>query len=48
MANSVSHGFLRLEHRKLLLAAESPEDLLDQMDRWEPSTVSKWLGPEDR
>ncbi len=44
----VAKGFLTSTHRDHFLAAEDPESLLDRFAHWEPTTVSKWLGPEDR
>lgn len=44
----VHHGFMKAEHRSQFLTAADPQDLLEQFDAWVPSTVSKWLGPEDR
>jgi uncharacterized protein (TIGR00730 family) len=38
----MDQGFLRPEHRTLLLEQDSPALLLDQMDAWEPVNVSKW------
>jgi uncharacterized protein (TIGR00730 family) len=35
-------GFLRPEHRALLLEATDPDLLLDQMAAWEPRRVAKW------
>jgi len=35
-------GFIRPEHRALLLQESSPEGLLDMMTGWTPSSVPKW------
>ena len=44
----VSNGFLTATHREHFLSGPDPEELLERFDSWEPTTVSKWLGPEDR
>ncbi|TYZ06065.1 TIGR00730 family Rossman fold protein [Hymenobacter lutimineralis] len=36
---------LRRENRSQLLQAADPAALLDQMDRWQPIDVEKWLTP---
>ncbi|QIX60582.1 TIGR00730 family Rossman fold protein [Hymenobacter sp. BT18] len=36
---------LRRENRSQLLQAADPATLLDQMDRWQPIDVEKWLTP---
>ena len=35
--------FVRREHRAILQVADSPAELLDRMDRYEPVHVGKWL-----
>lgn len=37
-----AQGFIRPEHRALLLEAHTPEMLLDVMANWKPTTVAKW------
>ena len=44
----VDAGFVHPGHRSQFLAAAEPDDLLDEIARWEPTTIAKWLGPEDR
>jgi uncharacterized protein (TIGR00730 family) len=44
----VDAGFAHPGHRSQFLAAAEPDDLLEQIGRWEPTTISTWLGPEDR
>ncbi|MBW2245500.1 MAG: TIGR00730 family Rossman fold protein [Deltaproteobacteria bacterium] len=39
----VERRFLRSEHRGLLLRAEDPDDLLDQLAAWEPPAIEKWI-----
>lgn len=45
---AVTAGFLRAGHRDLLLAADDPADLLDELAAWVPVDVPKWLELEDR
>jgi uncharacterized protein (TIGR00730 family) len=45
---AVSAGFLRAEHRALLLHGSSARQLLDDLVAWEPVAVSKWISEEDR
>ncbi|HYJ12525.1 MAG TPA: TIGR00730 family Rossman fold protein [Thermomicrobiales bacterium] len=35
-------GFVRPEHRELLLESTEPDLLLDQLAAWEPRNVAKW------
>ena len=35
-------GFLKPQHRQMLLVAESPASLLDRFDRYSPPTADKW------
>jgi uncharacterized protein (TIGR00730 family) len=39
------HGFIRPEHRGLLLGARSPAALLAAMASWRPPSVPKWIDP---
>jgi uncharacterized protein (TIGR00730 family) len=41
------HGFVRPEHRGLLLGARSPAALLAAMATWRPPTVPKWIDPAE-
>lgn len=40
--HAVAAGFIRAEHRNLILEAESPAALLDAMAIWQPTTAVKW------
>jgi uncharacterized protein (TIGR00730 family) len=40
---AVSEGFLRPEHRRLLLVASEPGALLDRFAEWQPPAVEKWI-----
>jgi uncharacterized protein (TIGR00730 family) len=46
--HAVVEGFLRPAHRSMLLVEEDPALLLRRLERWEPPTVNKWVGREDR
>ena len=39
----VTAGFLREQHRAVLLSGEQPGELLDRLTDWEPPRVHKWL-----
>ena len=41
----VERRFLREQHRGLLLRAEDPDQLLDQLEAWEPPAIGKWIDP---
>ena len=40
----VGEGFLKKEHRGMILVAESAADLLDRFDTYQPPAVDKWVG----
>src|SRR5262245_66007228 len=40
-------GFVREEHRSLLLVGEQPEELLDRLVAWSPPAVPRWIGREE-
>jgi len=42
--NAVSEGFMKQEHRKMLLVSETPEDLLKQAAAYKPPNTEKWVG----
>ena len=46
--NSVSNGFMKKEHRDMLLVSNTPEDLLVQMDAYRAPQVEKWLDVKTR
>jgi uncharacterized protein (TIGR00730 family) len=48
MGAMTSAGFLRPEHRDMILIDDDPVVLLDRLATWTPPTVQKWLGPEER
>jgi len=41
-------GFLRADHRDMILVDEDPAALLDRMAAWTPPKVEKWLDPQQR
>jgi uncharacterized protein (TIGR00730 family) len=43
-----SAGFLRAEHRDMILIDEDPVALLGRLAAWTPPRVPKWLGPAQR
>ncbi|MGE8097601.1 TIGR00730 family Rossman fold protein [Pseudomonas fluorescens] len=40
----VGEGFVREHHRDMLQLSESPQDLLDALDAWQPVVAPKWAG----
>ena len=47
--HTVREGFLRREHRDLLLVAREPEELLELVERYKPAgEIGKWIEKEDR
>jgi uncharacterized protein (TIGR00730 family) len=45
----VAQGFLKPEHRRLLLTFEKPEGLLDALLAYQPGTIpTKWIDAEER
>ncbi len=38
-----AEGFLRPEHRKLVLTADDPDALIDRFLAWEPPGLQKWI-----
>jgi uncharacterized protein (TIGR00730 family) len=38
-----AEGFLRPEHRRLVLAADDPDALLDRFLAWEPPRLQRWI-----
>lgn len=39
---AVDQGFIKPEHRALLMRESAPDALLDRMSAWTPTTVTKW------
>lgn len=45
---TVAEGFVRPDHRALVLTGEDPGGLLDRMNRYTPPFEKKWVDPADR
>lgn len=41
--HAVAEGFLRPEHRRLLVVGEDPGTLLDRFASWQPPPVERWI-----
>jgi predicted Rossmann-fold nucleotide-binding protein len=46
--HAVEERFLKPENRALVLARESPADLLQALEWWRPPRIEKWLSRETR
>jgi uncharacterized protein (TIGR00730 family) len=46
--HAVREGFLSLPNRRLVLADEYPESLLQKMAAFRPGSATKWVGKEER
>jgi uncharacterized protein (TIGR00730 family) len=46
--HAVAQGFLRAEHRAMLLSDPDPAALLDRLAAWQPPTVTKWISRDER
>ena len=44
LATATDEGFLKPEHRDMLVIESDPVRLLDALAAWTPPTVSKWIG----
>jgi uncharacterized protein (TIGR00730 family) len=40
---AAAHGFVKPEHRRLVLVDEDPEALLDAFVAWQPPAVERWI-----
>ncbi|GAA0754863.1 TIGR00730 family Rossman fold protein [Ideonella azotifigens] len=43
LTHAVSAGFLKPEHRDMVLIDDAPDRLLDALQAWQPTQVSKWI-----
>lgn len=46
--NAVSKGFMKQEHREMLLVSDAPEDMLKQLEVYRAPKVEKWVGVKTR
>lgn len=46
--HAVLERFLKPKNRALVLARESPSELLQALEEWRPARVEKWLDRETR
>lgn len=46
LENSVKEGFLKEAHRSMVLQADKPDDLLWQMESYQPPQTAKWIQRE--
>ncbi len=46
--NVVQEGFLMQEHRNMVLASDSPEELLEKFESYDPPQVDKWIDKKKR
>jgi uncharacterized protein (TIGR00730 family) len=44
---AIAAGFVRLEYRRFLVVAESPDAVLDALERHQPPRVAAWIRPEE-
>jgi uncharacterized protein (TIGR00730 family) len=42
--NTVAKGFMKREHREMLLVSDTPEDLLKRIEAYRAPKVEKWVG----
>jgi len=45
--SAVAEGFIRPEHRKLIISGSEPDALLDALSRHQPPPVEKWIRAEE-
>jgi len=45
--HAVDRGFIKADHRRLIVVARQPDELLDQLAAHQLPEVRKWLGPDD-
>lgn len=46
--HAAGKGFLRDDHREMVLTGTDPVGLLDRMAAWTPPAIEKWLDPSER
>ncbi len=45
--HAIAEKFIRPEHRELLVAADTPAQLLSRLDRHEPPMTRKWFRADE-
>lgn len=45
LEHAVKEGFMKTEHRDMLIFDTDPAALIDALERWQAPTVTKWIGP---
>ena len=45
--HAITEGFIRKEHRSLILVGTEPESLIDQLLHFKPPSAPKWIGSRD-
>lgn len=48
LEQAVSKGFMRTEHKEMLLVSDTPEDLLMRFESYQAPTIEKWVGVKIR
>ena len=46
--NAVLKGFMKQEHREMLLVSKTPEDMFNQIEKYKAPDVEKWVGVKTR
>ena len=46
--NAVSQGFMKQEHRAMLLVSEQPEEMIERFQSYIVLDLEKWVGTEKR
>jgi hypothetical protein len=41
--HAVEEGFVRAEHRRLMVVAHDPDELIDRFASWKPPPIEKWI-----
>ncbi|PJK33388.1 TIGR00730 family Rossman fold protein [Pseudomonas sp. S10E 269] len=44
-AHAVREGFMKAEHRQMLIVEDNPGALLDALGQWQAPVVNKWIEP---
>ncbi|MNP56198.1 hypothetical protein D3C76_1509060 [compost metagenome] len=44
LSHAVNEGFMKTEHREMLLFGTDPAALIDALEQWQAPTVTKWIG----